>query len=257
MIKHYQCSWSSIKSFVKLLSHCYHNDQAVKMGELHIFLEAPISKEKATDIFIDTSQKLYAITQDANYEVDDYDIESFSKRSYETTENPAISRRFERAVIRIVDLFFYERSEDWALHIVDTKRKWDFSLQEYVQENEVIVELWCKDIENIDVKSEFDKILQKYNIDSNVSTSFKLRNIKYSYTSAGEERIEKDPLGNIPEPGDTVILLEGGADIFVGFNKASWSCLKGHGYGYVIKKHPVNTNGGEPLKTPEDFNVSA
>ena len=30
-----------------------------------------------------------------------------------------------------------------------------------------------------------------------------------------------------------------------------------HGYGYVIKKYPVNTNGGEPLKTPEDFNVSA
>ena len=24
-----------------------------------------------------------------------------------------------------------------------------------------------------------------------------------------------------------------------------------------IKKHPANTNGGEPLKTPEDFNVSA
>ena len=69
------------------------------------------------------------------------------------------------------------------------------------------------------------------------------------------ERYERDLLGNIPEPGDTVILLEGGADIFVGFNKSSWSCLKGHGYGYVIKKHPVNTNGGEPLKTPEDFNV--
>ena len=257
MIKYYQCSWSSIKSFVKLLSHCYHNDQAVKMGELHIFPESSISKEKATDIYIDTSQKIYGITQDANYEVDDYDIESFSKRSYETTENPAISRRFEIDVKRIVNLFFYERSEDWVLHIVDTKRKWDFSLQEYVQENEVIVGLWCKNIENIDVKSEFDKILQKYNIDSNVSTSFKLRNIKYSYTSAGEERIEKDPLGNIPEPGDTVILLEGGADIFVGFNKASWSCLKGHGYGYVIKKHPANTNGGEPLKTPEDFNVSA
>ena len=251
MIKNYQNSSGSIKNFVKLLSHCYHNDQAVKMGELHIFSESSISKEKATDIYIDTSQKIYGITQDANYEVDDNDIESFSKRSYETTENPAISRRFERAVIRIVDLFFYERSEDWALHIA--KRKWDSSLQE----NEVIVELWCKDIENIDVKAEFDKALQKYNVDSNVSTSFKLRNIKYSYTSAGEERIEKDPLGNIPEPGDTVILLEGGADIFVGFNKASWSCLKGHGYGYVIKKHPVNTNGGEPLKTPEDFNVSA
>ena len=251
MIKNYQNSSGSIKNFVKLLSHCYHNDQAVKMGELHIFSESSISKEKATDIYIDTSQKIYGITQDANYEVDDNDIESFSKRSYETTENPAISRRFERAVIRIVDLFFYERSEDWALHIA--KRKWDSSLQE----NEVIVELWCKDIENIDVKAEFDKALQKYNVDSNVSTSFKLRNIKYSYTSAGEERIEKDPLGNIPEPGDTVILLEGGADIFVGFNKASWSCLKGHGYGYVIKKHPVNTNGGELLKTPEDFNVSA
>lgn len=257
MIKHYQCSWSSIKNFVKLFSHCYHSDQAVKMGELHIFLEAPISKEKATDIFIDTSQKLYAITQDKIYEVDDYDIERFNKNRWESNEDPAISRRFEIAVKRIIKLFFYERYEDWALHIVDTKRKWDFSLQEYVQENEVIVGLWSKDIENIDVKSEFDKILQKYNIDSNVSTSFKLRNIKYSYTSAGEERIEKDPLGNIPEPGDTVILLEGGADIFVGFNKASWSCLKNYGYGYVIKKHPANTNGGEPLKTPEDFNVSA
>ena len=52
MIKYYQCSWSSIKSFVKLLSHCYHNDKAVKMGELHIFLEAPISIEKATDILL-------------------------------------------------------------------------------------------------------------------------------------------------------------------------------------------------------------
>lgn len=100
-------------------------------------------------------------------------------------------------------------------------------------------------------------MLQKYNVDSNVSTNFKLRNIKYSYTSAGEERYERDLLGNIPEPGDTVILLDKGADIFVGFNKASWSCLKNYGYGYVIKKHPVNTNGGEPLKTPEDFNVSA
>lgn len=257
MIKNYQNSSGSIKNFVKLLSHCYHNDQAVKMGELHIFSESSISKEKATDIFIDTSQKLYAITQDANYEVDDYDIDLFSKRGYEITENPAISRRFERAVIRIVDLFFYERSEDWALHIVDTKTKYDYSLQEWVRGNEITVELWCKDIENIDVKAEFDKILQKYNIDSNVSTSFKLRNIKCSYTSAGDERIERDLLGNIPEPGDTVILLDKGADIFVGFNKASWSCLKNYGYGYVIKKHPVNTNGGEPLKTPEDFNVSA
>ena len=253
MIKNYQNSSGSIKNFVKLLSHCYHNDQAVKMGELHIFSESSISKEKATDIYIDTSQKIYGITQDANYEVDDNDIESFSKRSYETTQNPAISRRFEIDVKRIVNLFFYERSEDWALHIVDTKRRWDYSLQE----NEVIVELWCKDIENIDVKAEFDKALQKYNVESNVSTNFKLKNIKYSYTSAGEERYERDLLGNIPEPGDTVILLDKGADIFVGFNKASWSCLKNYGYGYVIKKHPVNTNGGEPLKTPEDFNVSA
>lgn len=248
MIKNYQNSSGSIKNFVKLLSHCYHNDQAVKMGELHIFSESSISKEKATDIYIDTSQKIYSITQDADYEIDDYDIESFSKRTYETTENPAISRRFEIAVTRIVDLFFYERSEDWALHIVDTKTKYDYSFT---------VELWCKDIENIDVKAEFDKILQKYNIDSNVSTSFKLRNIKCSYTSAGDERIERDLLGNVPEPGDTVILLDKGADIFVGFNKASWSCLENYGYGYVIKKHPANTNGGEPLKTPEDFNVSA
>ena len=131
MIKNYQNSSGSIKNFVKLLSHCYHNDKAVKMGELHIFSESSISKEKATDIYIDTSQKIYGITQDANYEVDDYDIESFSERSYETTQSPAISRRFEIDVKRIVNLFFYERSEDWALHIVDTKRKWDFSLQEY------------------------------------------------------------------------------------------------------------------------------
>lgn len=82
MIKNYQNSYGSIKNFVKLLSHCYHNDQAVKMGELHIFSESSISKEKATDIYIDTSQKIYGITQDANYEVDDYDIDSFSKRGY-------------------------------------------------------------------------------------------------------------------------------------------------------------------------------
>ena len=257
MIKNYQNSSGSIKNFVKLLSHCYHNDQAVKMGELHIFLEAPISKEKATDIFIDTSQKLYAITQDEIYEVDNYDIERFNKNSWESNEDPAIRRRFNVVLDNIVRLFFYERSEDWVIHNIGVKDKYDYELRKWVTRNELVIELWSKDIDNIDVKSEFDKILQKYNIDSNVSTSFKLRNIKYSYTSAGEERIEKDPLGNIPEPGDTVILLEGGADIFVGFNKASWSCLKGHGYGYVIKKHPVNTNGGEPLKTPEDFNVSA
>ena len=257
MIKHYQCSWSSIKNFVKLLSHCYHSDQAVKMGELHIFLEAPISKEKATDIFIDTSQKLYAITQDKIYEVTDDDLKKFNKNSWESNEDHAIHRRFNSVLDSIVRLFFYERSEDWVIHNIGVKDKYDYELRKWSTRNEIVIELWCKDIENIDVKSEFDKILQKYNIDSNVSTSFKLRNIKYSYTSADEERIEKDPLGNIPEPGDTVILLEGGADIFVGFNKASWSCLKGHGYGYVIKKHPVNTNGGEPLKTPEDFNVSA
>ena len=257
MIKNYQNTVSSIKSFVKLLSHCYHNDQAVKMGELHIFLEAPISKEKATDIFIDTSQKLYAITQDKIYEVDNYDIERFNKNSWESNEDPAIHRRFNVVLDNIVRLFFYERSEDWVIHSIGVKDKYDYELRKWVTQNELIIELWCKDIENIDVKAEFDKALQKYNVDLNVSTSFKLRNIKYSYTSAGEERIEKDPLGNIPEPGDTVILLEGGADIFVGFNKASWSCLQGHGYGYVIKKHPVNTNGGEPFKTPEDFNVSA
>ena len=257
MIKNYQNTVSSIKNFVKLLSHCYHNDQAVKMGELHIFLEAPISKEKATDIFIDTSQKLYAITQDKIYEVDDYYIKSFNKNSWESNEDPAIRRRFNVDLDNIVRLFFYERSEDWVIHIIDVKDKYDYEQRRWVTQNELIIELWCKDIENIDVKAEFDRVLQKYNIDQNVSTNFKLRNIKYSYTSAGEERIEKDPLGNIPEPGDTVILTEGGADIFVGFNKASWSCLKGHGYGYVIKKHPANTNGGEPLKTPEDFNVSA
>ena len=257
MIKHYQCSWSSIKNFVKLLSHCYHSDQAVKMGELHIFLEAPISKEKATDIFIDTSQKLYAITQDKIYEVTDYDLKKFNKNSWESNEDHAIHRRFNSVLDSIVRLFFYERSEDWVIHNIGVKDKYDYELRKWSTRNEIVIELWCKDIENIDVKSEFDKILQKYNIDSNVSTSFKLRNIKYSYTSAGEEHYERDLLGNIPEPGDTVILLEGGADIFVGFNKASWSCLKGHGYGYVIKKHPVNTNGGEPLKTLEDFNVSA
>ena len=255
MIKNYQNYSGSIKNFVKLLSHCYHNDQAVKMGELHIFLESSISKEKATDIFIDTSQKLYAITQDKIYEVDDYDLEKFNKNSYESNEDPAIRRRFNVVLDNIVRLFFYERSEDWVIHNIGVKDKHDYELRKWVTQNELVIELWCKDINNIDVKAEFDKILQKYNIDSNVSTSFKLRNIKYSYKSAGEERYERDLLGNIPEPGDTVILLEGGADIFVGFNKASWSCLKGHGYGYVIKKHPVNTNGGEPLKTPEDFNV--
>ena len=257
MIKNYQNTVSSIKNFVKLLSHCYHNDQAVKIGELHIFLEAPISKEKATDIYIDTSQKLYAITQDKIYEVDDYDIEKFNKDSWESNEDPAIRRRFNVDLDNIVRLFFYKRSEDWVIHNIGVKDKYDYEQRRWITQNELVIELWCKDIENIDVKAEFDRVLQKYNIDQNVSTNFKLRNIKYSYTSAGEERIEKDPLGNIPEPGDTVILLEGGADIFVGFNKASWSCLKGHGYGYVIKKHPVNTNGGEPLKTPEDFNVSA
>ena len=257
MIKNYQNSSGSIKNFVKLLSHCYHNDQAVKMGELHIFLESPISKEKATDIFIDTSQKLYAITQDNIYEVDDYDIERFNKNSWESNEDSAICRRFNAVLGNIVRLFFYERSEDWMIHNISVKDKYDYELRKWATRNELVIELWCKDIENIDVKSEFDKILQKYNIDSNVSTNFKLKNIKYSYTSAGEERYERDLLGNIPEPGDTVILLDKGADIFVGFNKASWSCLKNYGYGYVIKKHPANTNGGELLKTPEDFNVSA
>ena len=257
MIKNYQNSSGSIKNFVKLLSHCYHNDQAVKMGELHIFSESSISKEKATDIYIDTSQKIYGITQDKIYEVDDYDIERFNKNSWESNEDPAIRRRFNVVLDNIVRLFFYERSEDWVIHIIGVKDKYDYELRKWVTQNELVIELWCKDIENIDVKAEFDKALQKYNVDSNVSTNFKLRNIKYSYTPAGEERIEKDPLGNVPEPGDTVILLDKGADIFVGFNKASWSCLKNYGYGYVIKKHPVNTNGGEPLKTPEDFNVSA
>ena len=257
MIKDYQSSWSSIKNFVKLVSHCYHNDQAVKMGELHIFLESPISIEKATDVFIDTSQKLYAITQDKTYEVTDYDLEKFKKNSWESDEDPAIRRRFNEVLDNIVRLFFYERSEEWAAHNVGIRDKYDYNLRDWVTRNELVFELWCKDIENIDVKAELDKVLQKYNVDSNVSTSFKLKNIKYSYTSAGEERYEKDLLGNIPEPGDTVILLDKGADIFVGFNKASWSCLKNYGYGYVIKKHPANTNGGEPLKTPEDFNVSA
>ena len=256
MIKNYQNSSGSIKSFVKLLSHCYHNDQAVKMGELHIFSESSISKEKATDIFIDTSQKLYAITQDKIYEVTDYDLEKFNKNSWESNEDHAINRRFNSVLDSIVRLFFYERSEDWMIHNIG-KGKYDYKLRKWVTRNELVIELWCKDIENIDVKAEFDKALQKYNVDSNVSTNFKLRNVKYSYTSAGEERYERDLLGNIPEPGDTVILLDKGADIFVGFNKASWSCLKNYGYGYVIKKHPVNTNGGEPLKTPEDFNVSA
>lgn len=257
MIKYYQCFWSSTKSFVKLLSHCYHNDQAVKMGELHIFLEAPISKEKATDIFIDTSQKLYAITQDKIYEVDDYDIESFNKNSWESNEDPAIRRRFNIVLDNIVRLFFYERSEDWVIHHIGVKDKYDYEQRRWVNRNELVIELWSKDIENIDVKAEFDKALQKYSVDLNVSTNFKLRNVKYSYTSAGEKHYERDLLGNIPEPGDTVILLDKGADIFVGFNKASWSCLTNYGYGYVIKKHPANTNGGEPLKTPEDFNVSA
>ena len=257
MIKNYQNTVSSIKNFVKLLSHCYHNDQAVKMGELHIFLEVPISKEKATDIYTDVQNRLYAITKADMDEPCDYDIERFSQDHWERTEDSVINRRYETTVKKIARLFFYERPEEWAFHIIDVKDKYDYEQRRWVTQNELVIELWCKDIENIDVKAEFDRVLQKYNIDQNVSTSFKLRNIKYSYTSAGEERIEKDPLGNIPEPGDTVILTEGGADIFVGFNKASWRCLKSYGYGYVIKKHPVNTNDGEPLKTPEDFNVSA
>lgn len=257
MIKNYQRSGGSIKDFVKLLSHCYHNDQAVKMGELHIFSEVPISKEKATDIYTDVQNRIYAITKEDGDEPCDYDIEKFSPNSWEKSEDPAISRRYETVAKKIACLFFYERPEEWAFHIIDVKQEYNRAAGEWEHGNELVIELWCKDIENIDVKAEFDKILQKYNIDSNVSTSFKLRNIKCSYTSAGDERIERDLLGNIPEPGDTVILLDKGADIFVGFNKASWSCLKNYGYGYVIKKHPVNTNGGEPFKTPEDFNVSA
>lgn len=257
MIKNYQRSGGSIKDFVKLLSHCYHNDQAVKMGELHVFSEVPISKEKATDIYTDVQSRIYAITKEDSDEPYDYDIQKFGPNHWEKTEDAAIIRRFGSSVRKIARLFFYERPEEWAFHIIDVKQKYNRTSGEWEHGNELIIELWCKDIENIDVKAEFDKIIEKYNIDSNVSTNFKLRNIKYSYTSAGEERIEKDPLGNVPEPGDTVILLEGGADIFVGFNKASWSCLKGHGYGYVVKKHPANTNGGEPLKTPEDFDVQA
>ena len=257
MIKNYQRSGGSIKDFVKLLSHCYHGDQAVKMGELHIFSEVPISKEKATDIYTDVQNKIYAITKADMDEPCSYDIKKFSPNHWERSEDPAINRRYETTVKKIARLLFYERPEEWAFHIIDVKQKYNRTSGEWEYRNELIVELWCKDIENIDVKAEFDKMIEKYNIDSNVSTSFKLRNIKYSYTSAGEERIERDLLGNIPEPGDTVILLDKGADIFVGFNKASWSCLKNYGYGYVIKKHPVNTNGGEPLKTPEDFNVSA
>ena len=112
----------------------------------------------------------------------------------------------------------------------------------------------CDKAENVD-REVLDIDSDKFDID--VWKVFTREELMRKKERAEKERIEKDPLGNIPEPGDTVILLEGGADIFVGFNKASWSCLKGHGYGYVIKKHPVNTNGGEPLKTPEDFNVSA
>lgn len=257
MIKNYQRSGGSIKDFIKLLSHCYYNDQAVKMGELHIFSEVPISKEKATDIYIDTSQKLYAITQSSMDETSDYEIERFSQNHWEKTEDSAISRRYETTVKKIARLFFYERPEEWAFHIVDVKSKYNSSLGDWEHWNELIIELWCKEMENIDVKAEFDKILEKYNINSNVSTNFKLKNVKYSTTPAGEEYLEKDPLGNIPEPGDTVILTEDGADIFVGFNKASWRCLRSYGYGYVVKKHPANTNGGEPLKTPEAFDVQA
>lgn len=257
MIKNYQRSWGSIKDFIKLLSHCYHNDQAVKMGELHIFSEVPISKEKATDIYIDTSQKLYAITKDCADETSDYDIEHFSPNHWEKNDDNAICRRYETVVKNITRLFLYERPEEWAFHIVDVKQKFNHNTREWEHGNEIIVELWCKEMENIDVKAEFDKVLAKYNVDSNVSTNFKLKNVKYTTTPAGEEYLEKDCLGNIPEPGDTVILSEGGADIFVGFNKASWRCLKNYGYGYVVKKHPANTNGGQPLKTPEDFDVQA
>lgn len=257
MIKNYQRSGGSIKDFVKLLSHCYYSDQAVKMGELHIFSEVPISKEKATDIYTDVQNKIYAITKDDDDEPCDYDIEEFSPNHWEKSEDPAINRRYETTVKKIARLFFYERPEEWAFHIIDVKQKYNRAAGEWEYGNELIVELWCKDIENIDVKAEFDKMIEKYNIDSNVSTNFKLKNVKYSTTPAGEEYLETDPLGNIPEPGDTVILTEGGADIFVGFNKASWRCLKSYGYGYVVKKHPVNTNGGEPLKTPEDFDVQA
>ena len=257
MIKNYQRSGGSIKDFVKLLSHCYHSDQAVKMGELHIFSEVPISKEKATDIYNDVQNRIYAITKADMDEPCNYDIERFSPDRWEKTEDPAINRRYETTVKKIARLFFYERPEEWAFHIIDVKQKYNRTSGEWEHGNELIIELWCKDIENIDVKAEFDKVIEKYNIDSNVSTNFKLKNVKYSSTPAGEEYLEKDPLGNIPEPGDTVILTECGADIFVGFNKASWRCLKSYGYGYVVKKHPANTNGGEPLKTPEDFNVSA
>jgi hypothetical protein len=173
------------------------------------------------------------------------------------SEDPAINRRYETTVKKIARLFFYERPEEWAFHIIDVKQKYNRTSGEWEHGNELIIELWCKEMENIDVKAEFDKMIEKYNIDSNVSTNFKLKNVKYSSNPAGEENIEKDLLGNIPEPGDTVILTEGGADIFVGFNKASWRCLKSYGYGYVVKKHPANTNGGEPLKTPEDFDVQA
>lgn len=118
MIKNYQRSGGSIKDFVKLLSHCYHSDQAVKMGELHIFSEVPISKEKATDIYTDVQNKIYAITKEDGDEPRDYDIVNFSPNHWEKSEDSALSRRYETVAKKIARLFFYERPEEWAFHII-------------------------------------------------------------------------------------------------------------------------------------------
>ena len=247
----------AFKEHIKLIIHCNNNDEAVKYLEIHIFEEGALSEEKAKDVYVDLAKSLFKITNEDEDDVDEYTISSFTKYSWETHNDSAGQRRFKYVIENLMKKFFIERPENWMYHGNEPKRKWDSSKHQDISNHEWVFECWCTELPDVnELRDEVVKAFAKYSVDNEVSITVKQKSGRNTGTGTpGEDYLLQDPMGNIPEPGDAVYLADSGKDIFVGFNKSSWKCLRSYGYGIVTKKHPVNNNGGKPFAEMEAFSV--
>ena len=236
----------NVKDYVMIKSHI--EDKPAAYMELKVFNEHTIDFIKARDVLRDVKIAYYNLLGEDYNPDDDYELVRMGHEDY------AASSRFERVSKWCVKLALEKLEKDIKLCCGTVKSKWNASIKQYIYDNELSFELYYDDIENDDITDYIRQVFKEFCLDENFSISSTLKRIKYK-TGVPDEQYLKDRLGNIPEPGDAVIVLGPGksfiSDIFVGFNKKRWKTLNGCGYGFVVAKHPANSNGGEPLKLPE------
>lgn len=149
-------------------------------------------------------------------------------------------------------LFFNQINNPGEVWVsVDHDYDYDYNRQGYIEK---LLNLKIHGYPTKDFEVEFEKFLKKFELDGVITFTAKKRTTKHSLGSPDEKHnyLLKDRNGNVPHPGDLVAVMGQGKhffiDTFIGFNKASWKTLSATGYGYVVKRHPVNeAAGADPI----------